>query len=372
MVILHLVAPGEEFGGIERVVQMLGQGQHGLGHEVHVAAVGSETTAFEPFLAPLAKAGVRTHAIVVPPRRYARERAAVTSLCRRLRPDVVHTHGYRPDVLYSNSVRHLGLAVVTTVHGFTGGGWKNRLYEWLQVRAFRRFDAVVAVSRPLVDRLARAGVPRARIHAIPNALHQSAPPLERTAARAVLAIPQDELVVGWVGRLSHEKGADVLLRALSPLSDVPLSVSVVGTGPDEVGLRAYARRLGVEKRIRWHGPVRAADRLFTAFDAFVLSSRTEGTPVVLLEAMSAGIPIVTTRVGGVPYVVSPAEAVLVPSNDPASLAAALRAVFADPSAARQRASAASARLARDFGVASWLDHYETVYGHVRQGVQVAA
>jgi glycosyltransferase involved in cell wall biosynthesis len=372
MVIVHLVAPGEEFGGIERVVQMLGQGLHGLGHEVHVIAVGSETTAFEPFLSPLAQAGVQTHTIVIPPRRYARERAAVATLCRRLRPDVVHTHGYRPDVLHAHGVQQLGLAVVTTVHGFTGGGWKNRFYEWLQSRAFRRFDAVVAVSRPLVDRLARAGVPRARIHAIPNASRPSAPPLERAAARAALAIAPDDFVVGWVGRVSHEKGADVVLRALSHLSDLPLALSVLGTGPDRSGLEARARRLGLDRRIRWHGQVPDAARLFTAFDAFVLSSRTEGTPLVLLEAMAAGVPIVTTRVGGVPDVVSSAHAVLVPSDDPVRLAAGIRGVYDNPGAARRRASAAADRLVREFGVASWLDRYETIYGHVRAGMPAAA
>ena len=371
MVIVHLVEPAE-YGGRERVVQMLGQGLHGLGHEVHVIAVGSDAKGIEPFCSPLADAGVRTHAVVVPPRAYARERAAVADLCRRLRPDVVHTHGYRPDVLHGSGLQRRGLPVVTTVHGFTGGGWKNRFYEWLQVRAFRRYDAVVVVSRPLVDRMARAGVPRARIHAIPNAWRPGAPPLERAAARAELAIPRDHFVVGWVGRLSREKGADVLVRALPHLRDVPLSVSVLGTGAEQVGLQARASRLGLDQRIRWHGAVPDAGRIFPAFDAFVLSSRTEGTPVVLLEAMAAGVPVVTTQVGGVPDVVSPAEAVLVRSDDPDGLAAGIRAVYDDPMAARRRASAAAARLLRDFSVAPWLDRYETVYGHVRQVVPTAA
>jgi glycosyltransferase involved in cell wall biosynthesis len=289
-----------------------------------------------------------------------------------LRPEVIHTHGYRPDVLHGSGLQRLGLPVVSTVHGFTGGGWKNRFYEWLQVRAFRRFDAVVVVSRPLADRMARAGVPRARIHAIPNAWRPSAPPLERAAARAALAIPRDDFVVGWVGRLSREKGADVLLRALPHLRDVPLSVSVVGTGGEQVGLQMSARRLGFDRPIRWHGAVPDAGRFFTAFDAFVLSSRTEGTPVVLLEAMAAGVPVVTTQVGGVPDVVSPAEAILVRSDDPGGLAAGIRAVYDDPTAARRRASAAATRLLRDFSIAPWLDRYEMVYGHVRQGVPAAA
>ncbi len=371
MVIVHVVTPAE-FGGLERVVQMLGSGLRGLGHEVHMVSVATGSGADAAFLAPLAEAGVHTHTLMVPGRSYRRERAAIAALCRRVRPDVVHTHGYRPDVLDAGVARRLDIPVVTTVHGFTGGGWKNRAYEWLQRRAFRRFDAVVAVSRPLGDRLARSGVPRRRIHTVPNAWRRMSPPLDRVAARRALGIPRDDFVVGWVGRLSHEKGPDVLLDAIPHLRDVPLGVSVVGTGARRAALQARARDLGLNGRVRWHGAVPDADRLFPAFDVFVLSSRTEGTPVVLFEAMAANIPIVTTGVGGVPDVVSPEEAALVRSEDPVALAAEIRGVHADRAAAARRARAAQARLERDFGVAPWLDRYEAIYRLVSHGVVAPA
>src|SRR5213083_1746997 len=360
MVIVHLVAPAA-FGGLETVVQMLGRGLRGLGHDVHVLAVvvGGETA--EPFLAPLAEAGVFTRTLAVPGRAYLRERAAVAEALRQLRPDIVHTHGYRPDVLDAGVARRLQIPTVTTVHGFTGGGWKNRFYEWLKCRAFRRFDAVVAVSRPLCDRLARSGVPRPRIHTVPNAWRRMSAPLDRVAARRALGIPRDDFVVGWVGRLSHEKGPDVLLDALLQVQDLPLVVSIMGNGIMRVALQTRARALGLNGSLRWHGTVPEAGRVFAAFDVCVSSSRTDGTPMVLFEAMAAGVPIVATRVGGVPDVVSSAEAALVPSDDPVALAAGIRAVYRIPAAARARAAAARARLERDFSVAPWLDRYETIY-----------
>ncbi|HEV8304151.1 MAG TPA: glycosyltransferase family 4 protein [Gemmatimonadales bacterium] len=371
MVIVHVVAPAG-FGGLERVVQMLGRGLRGVGHEVHVMAVEVGPAPVGSFLAPLADAGVHTHTLVVRGRAYLRERAAIGELCRRVCPDVVHTHGYRPDVLDAGVARRLGIPVVTTVHGFTGGGWKNRLYERLQRRAFRRFDAVVAVSRPLVEHLAGAGVRRSRIHEVPNAWRQMAPPQSREAARRTLGIPADDFTIGWVGRLSYEKGPDVLLEALRRVGDLPCAVSVLGDGNMRVPLEARANGLGLDGRVRWHGAVPDAGRLFAAFDVCVLSSRTEGTPMVLFEAMAAGVPIIAARVGGVPDVVSPAEAALVAPEDPGALAAAIRGVHQDPAAAQRRAQAARAHLDRAFGVAPWLDRYEAIYRLVSHGVQAPA
>ena len=371
MVILHLVAPGA-FGGLERVVQILGSGLRASGHEVHVAGIVGEATAADAFFAPLSAAGVQTHPVVVSNRAYGRERAAVAALCRRLQPDAVHTHGYRPDVLDAGVARRCGLPVVTTVHGFTGGQWRNRFYQYLQWRAFRQFDAVVAVSRPLCDRLVRAGVPRSRIHTVPNAWRRSGPVLARDGARRTLGIPRQDFVVGWVGRLSHEKGPDVLLDALPRLNGLPLTVSISGDGVEQRPLQVRAGALGIADRIRWHGVVPDAEQVFPAFDVLVLSSRTEGTPVVLFEAMAAGIPIVATAVGGVPDVVSPEEAVLVGSENPAALAAGVREVYEFPAAAAQRARAARLRLEREFGVGPWLERYVDIYRLVTRGASTPA
>ncbi|HEV8511352.1 MAG TPA: glycosyltransferase [Gemmatimonadales bacterium] len=359
MRILHVVAPGE-IGGLERVVHLLAQGQAGTGEEVHVAVVLDRASADHELIASLAGAGVTPHPIVLPGRAYWRERAAILEIVRRLRPVVMHTHGYRPDVLDASVGRRLGIPTVTTVHGFTGGDWKNRLYERLQRRAYRRFDAVVVVSRPLVEKLVRCGVSVQRIHCVLNAWQETTTPLDRVSARRALGLKDGEFVIGWVGRLSREKGADLLLDALAHLTDLPVTVSVIGNGPEQRALVSRARQLGVERLVHWHGTVPEAGSRFSAFDVFVLSSRTEGTPIVLFEAMAAGIPIVAARVGGVPDVVSPMEAALVAPADPAALAAEIRAVYNDYAAGRARAQRARERL-RDFTLRPWLDRYNAIY-----------
>ena len=279
-------------------------------------------------------------------------------LIRNWRADIVHTHGYRTDVVTGTAAARAGFATVSTVHGFTGGDLKNRIYEFLQIRAFRRLGAVVAVSVPLRDKLVGAGVPESRLHVIRNAWAPSAPGYTRQQARERLGLPQDAWIVGWVGRLSPEKGPDSFLDALAM---GPWQASIVGEGSAGGALRQQARVLGLDDRIRWHGLVPAAGRLVGAFDLLVLSSRTEGTPIVLFEAMDAGVPIVATSVGGVPDVLGSDTALLVPPAHPRALANAIQAVFDDPAAALARAARAKARLEKEFAPEPWLEDYETLY-----------
>ena len=360
--VLHVVAPAG-IGGLERVVQTLAAGQSAAGSDVHVAVVVShdDEESLHRFSAALTEAGVRVHRLLLSGRAYRRERAAIAELARGMKAEVVHTHGYRPDVVDGGIARDIGAAAVTTVHGFTGGSARNRLYEWLQTRAFRRFDAVVAVSQPLVRRLVQSGVASNRVHLAVNAWRPFAPLSDRKTARESLGLPAGAFVIGWVGRLSREKGLDVLLDALPLIDDLPIHLAVLGDGPERAPLDARVRAAGLEHKVTWCGTVPDASRLFSALDLLALSSRTEGTPMVLLEAMWARVPIVATSVGGVPDMLGAGEALLVAPESPAALAAAIREVVARPTDAVARAASAHSRLARDAAVGPWVGRYHEIY-----------
>ncbi|MGH7631232.1 MAG: glycosyltransferase [Gemmatimonadales bacterium] len=359
--ILHVAAPGA-VGGLERVLRTLTAGLRSASHDARVAAVLDRGAGDTPFLAGLRDDGVPVIPIELPPRAYREERRRLRDLFRALAPDVVHTHGYRADIQAGAVARGLGIPSVTTVHGFTGGGWKNRLYERLQRRAFRRFHAVVAVSRPLGERLRADGVPAARVHVVPNAAPPAGAALTRKAARRALGLTDNAFVAGWVGRLSHEKAPDLLVEALA-LAPVHVEAVIIGEGPAGAAARQLAAQRGVGPRVRWAGAVPDAGSLFAAFDCFVLSSRTEGTPMVLFEAMAAATPIVARAVGGVPDVVSDREALMVESPEPSALAAALATVAADPGAARTRAEAALRRL-EEHRPEPWVARYEALYRQI--------
>ena len=363
MIIVQLVSnPG--IGGLERVVEFLASGMAARGHRVHAGLFCDARAPRPPLADALQGAGVAVDLWAMPPRSYLRERGRAEALCRKVEADLLHTHGYRADVLDAPAARRCGIPCVSTVHGFAGGDLKNRLYERFQMRALRRFDAVVAVSQRLAEGLAGRGVPASRLHTIVNAWRPGRPPLGRADARRALGVNVEGRRIGFVGRLSREKGADVLVEAVALLHEPEVAVSVLGDGRERSALEALAATRGLASRITWHGVVPDAARLTQAFDVLVLSSRTEGTPVALFEAMAASVPVVATRVGGVPAVVGEKEALLVPSEQPEALAQAIARVLHEPGAAAERAGAARRRLDEQFGEGPWLDAYEALYRNV--------
>lgn len=357
--ILHVVAPAP-FGGLETVLRSLSAGQLTQGHRAHVAAVVVPEEANHPFVQQLQSDGVPVTEFALPVRAYLRERRGIRDLARAIGADVIHTHGYRPDVIDSGVSRSLGIPRVTTVHGFCGSDLKGRIYEGLQILAYRRFDGVIAVASPQVDRMRESGVSESRIHLIPNAWSAS-PGMRGEEARQTLGVRSETFHIGWVGRLSVEKGADVFLRSVALLGDLPFVASIIGDGPEGPALRTLAAELGIADRIRWHGSLPQAGQYFSGFDVFALTSRTEGTPMVLFEAMAARTPIVATGVGGVPDVITADEGALAPSGDSTAIATALRSVYDSPSEARERADAAIRRLEERYGASAWLERHETLY-----------
>ena len=356
-------------GGLESVLVGLALGLHRRGTGVTVATVVKSDPDGSPVIRRLRDGGVPVYPIVVPHRGYLRERRAVRRLLEAQRPDIVHTHGYRPDLLDSGIARGMGIPTVTTIHGSSLMSWRTAVYEAMEYRLARRFDAVLAVSRPLIAELRRVRVPPDRIHLVPNAWDGRSQLLSRAEARSALGLPGDAFVVGWVGRLIPVKGCDVFLRAVSRLCDPTVHASIIGSGPQRERLDALAAQNGLAGRVHFHGCREGAANLFRAFDVWVLSSRSEGTPMVLFEAMAAGVPIVATEVGGVGDVVSQSEACLVRPDDPEALAACLQDIRSGRLCTRERVAAARARLLERHGTEQWIEQHVRVYRELLNGRQ---
>jgi glycosyltransferase involved in cell wall biosynthesis len=341
----------------------LAAGGRARGADIRVAAL-LQLPGEHPFVVALRAGSVPVEEIRCGRRRYGAESQAVADLVRRTRPAVVHTHVYHADLVGYRAARAAGSAVVATVHGFTDGDLKNRFYQWLDIRALRRFDALLCVAESVRARVLLGGVDPGRVHLVPNAV-LPAPARTRAAAREILGVPTDGRLVGWVGRLSPEKGPDLFLDALAQLALPEVRAVVIGDGPQLGALSARCAALGRGgPEVLVAGARSDAASLLTAFDVLVLSSRTEGLPLVLLEAMAAGVPVVSFWVGGIPDVVSPASAFLAPPGDVSALAAVLRMALENPEGASARAAQARIVVEERFGIEPWLARVEAVYAAV--------
>ncbi len=360
LLVTHVVAPARS-GGLETVVASLALGTAARGHAVRVISLLGSDDDCEPFLR-LPDGGVSLEEVRLPPRSYRREIAAVLKTLASGGAGVVHTHGFHGNLIGWRAARRARKPVVATVHGYTGGGAKGRLYDWLDQRILVRFDAVVPVSSPLEAQLRGAGVPPARLTLIRNARPGTRAPLTRAEARGLLGLPTDGMIAGWIGRLSFEKGPDGFVEVMRRLPEVWRG-SVIGTGPMAASLAEQASAQ-LSDRITWHGSVPDAGSLLAAFDVVALTSRTEGTPMVVLEAMAARVPVVATRVGGVPDLLGDAEGAVVPPNDPDAIAIAIDRIRTDPGSAAERVRMAAIKLETEFGYPAWVERYEQLYRHL--------
>ncbi|MEP6472537.1 MAG: glycosyltransferase [Gemmatimonadota bacterium] len=358
--IVHVAAPGA-FGGLESVVAMLTAGIARRGAECTLVLSLDRNAELADLWRDAEAAGVRVVAIRTSGRNYPGKIMQLRRVIQKCRPSVIHSHGYVTDILTPLAASGLHSRLVSTAHGVAGGDWKNRLYERLQHRAWRHYDRVIAVSRPLGNALVASGVRRDRCVVVQNGWAAPYAFLEPAAARLELGLPAAVLVVGWVGRLSPEKGPDIALRAMALSSNPGAILVVIGAGGQEPGLRQLARELGIIDRVRWAGVIPEAGRFMKAFDLFLLSSRTEGTPIALLEAMAAGRASIATAVGGVPDVLTAREGWLVDRADPAALAAAIDDALVHEDERRARGEAGPARVATHFGAQAWLDHHVQLY-----------
>lgn len=288
---------------------------------------------------------------------------------RRIAPNVVHSHGR---VWYKSSLaaRRAGVRrVVHTEHG------RQSPDPWLALaldrRAARRTDVAVAVSQALGARLDGEVLRgRCRVAVVTNgvdtALHR--PRADTGALRRELGIGADVPVLGSIGRLEPIKGYDVMLRAFAALraewsgaTATPVLV-LVGEGTERARLEALARECGLGRHVHFLGWRDDIAELHAAFTLFTMSSRSEGTSVSLLEAMSAGLCPVVTDVGGNAAVLGDAlRHRLVPSESPPALAAAWREALGGPARLEADARAARQRVESAFGLEAMVRAYEALY-----------
>jgi glycosyltransferase involved in cell wall biosynthesis len=293
----------------------------------------------------------------------------LASRIRDFRPDIIETHDCKSHfLLYLLRRRHRDIRRAKWVafhHGYTRSGWRIAAYQQLDRLSLRHVDQVVTVCKPFAETLAARGVSAARISVISNSLTPRDPPLQKEVneLRRSLGIVPGEILVLSVGRLSREKAHSDLIRALSHACDlrpdVRLRLILVGDGPERERLKVLATH--VQQRVLFAGHVRDPWVFYHAADIFVLCSLTEGSPLALLEAMAANLPIIASAVGGIPEtLVHQASGLLVPAADRAALSQAL-IDLAENSSMRERLGRAAGLAVRDHLPDSYANRLLAIY-----------
>lgn len=282
----------------------------------------------------------------------------------RYQQAIVHTHGYKPDVLLAALGVHRRLACLATCHTWYSDTLKLKIIERLDKRLLRGFDHVIAVSDEIRADLLASGVPSGDVTTIDNGI--SVPVRDsgaRASVRAEFAVAADEHLVVQIGRLAQSKRTDLLLEAVARSAQAPrIRLLLAGEGGERQALLDRARKLGLAHRVTFCGYRTDAHRILSAADLFVLSSNKEGLPIVLLEAMALGCPIVTTAVGAIPDVLRHESAWIVSSEDVRALALAIDEALTNRKLAEDRADRARAdflaRFPRDVMGRRYLELYE--------------
>ena len=230
-------------------------------------------------------------------------------ICRRERVRIWHGHDYKSNLVGLLLRPFWKMRLVTTVHGWVDH--RIKLYYWIDRLCLRHYERVICVSQDLFEQSLACGVPEDRCVLIENAVDiaEFARTLSPPEARRRLGENPARLVIGAVGRLSAEKGFDILIRAADRLlrEGHDFEVWIVGEGDQRDPLQTLINELGRADRIRLRGYCANPCEIYEAMDIYALSSLREGFPNVVLEAMAMGIPVAATRIAGVPRLIRDGE-----------------------------------------------------------------
>jgi glycosyltransferase involved in cell wall biosynthesis len=294
---------------------------------------------------------------------------ALLKIAREQKVDLIHSHGYKGDILLGALSKKLRkLPMVSTIHGWTGMRKLSRIYiyEWFDCLCLNGADAVITVnSAMLASSRFRWLFVKNKIQCIPNGI------ADFSCATTLLPVEdpiplfcRGHFIVGALGRLSPEKGYDLLIKAFGRLHEAvsDARLVIIGEGPERETLETLVKQLGLDDHILMPGFREHARRYLPLFSCFVISSYTEGLPMSLLEAMLTEIPVVSTDVGSIAEVLeADRNGTLVEAGDIEGLFRAMLWVFNNTSLAADKAFAARATIVSKYSAKAMAKAYNKVY-----------
>lgn len=369
--ILHVIDSQGVYGA-EQVVLDLCCELRSLGQVPLIASIGDTRCGEKPLERSARERGLEVRPLRMVPGPNPWGARSLVHLARDEAADVIHTHGYKGDILLGFLPRRWRpIPLVATVHGYTDVSWLNRmaLYRRMDRLALRCADRVVLVHHGMTQQARLNRLSDRHWRVIENGIGIADPPTPaRTLDPDVVRFCEDRpLVIGAVGRLSKEKGFDILLRSVAEVfqRDDRAVLLILGEGTERPALEGLSASLGLAGRVLMPGFRSHARDYFGLFRVFVLPSWKEGLPITLLEAMQGGVPVVATKVGGVPHVLDGGRGgILVECGDSRALAKGIQRCLDDSAFALRLAAHSRAQMAARFSSKAMAIRYLDLYREV--------
>lgn len=370
--VLHVIDSGGLYGA-EKVMLNLVSEQMKLGLQPEIASIGVKHISEKPLEREAKEMGIPVSVFRMRPGPNLLGALRIRNHALRNNFELLHSHGYKGNILLGIMPRWLRrLPLLATIHGYTstGGLTKMRFNEWVDRVVFPRLDQVVLVSEKMRSHPKLNHGMQSNFRVIQNGIS----PLDSAGEaptdpqyRQVVDFCKHGFIIGAIGRLSHEKAFDQLIEAFGIIAQQSKETRllILGEGRMREELEAKIRNLALEERILMPGYVKDAAHFMKNFDIFVLSSITEGLPVTLLEAMQAGVPVVSTKAGGIVNVVTHGKTgLLVEHSDPPALAEAMRHLYHDSPQRQMLAENAKQKVHETYSSHRMALDYQELYSEI--------
>lgn len=348
-------------GGAEAVLAELAEPARSAGVDMMVVALSDAED--DRAAAALRQSGTPVHQLHAA--RYdLRAVGTLHGILVRESVQVVHTHLKHADVVGGLAARWAGLPAVSSLHVIEDehADWVHRARVRVAERARRAlFRRVLVLSQAQRDWYLTVS-PGAAVQRIPNGVRPPVPSADQELIRARLGVQPDDLLAVTVSLMRPEKGHADLLSALRQLGDTDVVVALAGDGPLLGDIRREVDADPVlAERVRVLGYRTDVDDLLAAADVVIHPSHADALPTALISALASGRPVLATRVGGIPDIVTPDCGALVPARDAGALATTLRSLLADPVRRARMGEAAKRRYEAEFSADAWATRLAALY-----------
>ncbi len=366
--VLHLVH-SRRFYGAEAVILNLCLGLRELGYRSVIGCFCDHDSRLPDLAIKARERGIHVECISFRRKIDHKPLARIKRIMGHNGLTLLHSHGYKPSVYCMLAKLIYGFPFVVTCHLWTRETRRLELYAFFERLCMLSAKKVIGVSAPIVMDINKWNCLKAKTLIINNGIDvtkYTTPPTRAAEARLreELGIRNDAKVVGTVGRLTLQKNHEAFLDAASIVQKHLKNTEfvIVGDGYRMDYLKSYAKSLGLERRVHFLGFRNDAIQVLSLFDAFVLSSRDEGLPIVILEAMSVGVPVIATKVGEITNVIEHLkEGLLVEKPDATILASSILRVLTDHRLASRLVTSALKKVRNEYSIGRMCEKYVDVY-----------